>query len=777
MRRIFVRLISAAAALGLMASPALAGKTPTEINTEIDTLLADNRQGLITEAVIRAVLKDIAAAQASLYYLVSTCTANQWVSGFALTGAPNCTRPSFSSLSGSISPGQMIAAGAGALGGVYSSSAQSNQFATGIDTTGSITYAQPAFSNLSGSIAASQLIPPTLTTLGAVKAFTGTTSQWPWQLNTDGTWTLKHPDAADVTFTQSGTGAVTRDLDARAKDAVSVKDFGAKGDGATDDTTAIQNATNYATSVGKVVYFPGSASAYIACHITTVSNMGWVGDGPSRSVIKLKSGCNTSLMDNGTSHQIDDVLFYNLGFDGNRANNSDGDMIVTYGAHPTIVNVNIWNVAGHALQTFWDTAYASRTTGFEGFFQNIHIDTVNKSCWVNNGPNDSHGAKIIMTDCSLGADNGYYGLYMAGYGNGRWSDIHHSNRDSTSVLPAAGVYVGTTGNTFSNTHFEGGYAPLVIAGSANSFDGQFYAPRGPYAVQINAGYNVLKGAICTNYASSNPNYLGINLASAGNIIDVTSSNCNNGVVNFASDGGNNIVRVRGYQASGTAVANYGSRAATTTVDMEVIGGATSGSHHDLGNFSYSFAGAPIFTSLTGILYGNGSSAVSAIAPGTGVAAALAVAVNASGGFSKVNGSITAGNAVKWSASGIQDAGIAAPTINPDGAWTSYTPSLTYPDTAPTTAAVSGFWKQLGSKTYVVHIDYNVTTLGPGAGNIYFGLPNSATLARNAVCSAVNYDAGTVQSSVGATAVGGIILIPSPAMAAQQYYVNCTFEAN
>lgn len=657
--------------------------------------------------------------------------------------------------------------------------------------------------------------------INRLKTFTGVASQWPWQLSVDGTWILKRPDASDVSFTQSGTGAVATDLSARAKNRVDVTDFGAVADGTTDNTAAIQAATTYSASVGKVVYFPGATSPYIACHISTASGMGWVGDGPSRSIIKLKNSCNTSLMDNGTSHQIDDVLFYNLGFDGNRANNSDGDIIVTYGAHPTIVNVNIWNVAGHALQTFWDTAYASRVTGFEGFFQNIHIDTVNKSCWVNNGPNDSHGAKIIMTDCSLGADNGYYGLYMAGYGNGRWSDIHYSNRDATSVLPAAGVYVGTTGNTFTNTHFEGAYAPLVIAGSANSFDGQFYAPRGPYAVQINASYNILKGSVCTSYASSNPNYNGINLASAGNIIDVTSSNCNNGVVNFASDGGNNIVRVRGYQASGTAVANYGSRAATTTVDMEVIGGATSGSHHDLGNFAYSFAGAPIFTSLTGILYGNGSSAVSAIIPGTGVTAALAVAVNASGGFanvngsptggdflvwnssgvtsggapgtgvltalgvaanasggfSKVNGAITAGNAVKWSASGIQDAGIAAPTINPDGAWTSYTPSLTYPGTAPTAAAVSGFWKQLGSKTYVVHIDYNVTTLGSGAGNIYFELPNSATLARNAVCSAVNYNAGTVQTAVGATAIGGIILTPSPAMAAQQYYVNCTFEAN
>jgi hypothetical protein len=63
-------------------------------------------------------------------------------------------------------------------------------------------------------------------------------------------------DSYDVRFRQAGTGSVDRTAESKLRETVSVKDFGAVGDGVTDDTAAIQAAVDYGVTIKGMVFFP-----------------------------------------------------------------------------------------------------------------------------------------------------------------------------------------------------------------------------------------------------------------------------------------------------------------------------------------------------------------------------------------------------------------------------------------------------------------------------------------------------------------------------------------
>jgi hypothetical protein len=83
---------------------------------------------------------------------------------------------------------------------------------------------------------------------------------------------------ANVPFTQSGAGAVTRSLESKTRESVSVRDFGAVGDGVTDDTVAIQAALNSVSSSGGSVFLPRGVYR-VSSTITIPSRVHFYGEG------------------------------------------------------------------------------------------------------------------------------------------------------------------------------------------------------------------------------------------------------------------------------------------------------------------------------------------------------------------------------------------------------------------------------------------------------------------------------------------------------------------
>lgn len=106
-----------------------------------------------------------------------------------------------------------------------------------------------------GTLPPAVLPNPTTSTIGGLYAAQATAHQWLSYVDANGQQHFARPDASDLTATVPG--GVQRTQAARNADTVTVKDFGAAGDGVTDDTSAIVTALS-SVAYGKVVVPPGT---------------------------------------------------------------------------------------------------------------------------------------------------------------------------------------------------------------------------------------------------------------------------------------------------------------------------------------------------------------------------------------------------------------------------------------------------------------------------------------------------------------------------------------
>ena len=168
---------------------------------------------------------------------------------------------------------------------------------------------------------------------------------------------------SSVVFTPSGTGAVDRNVQDKLRESVSVKDFGAVGDGVTDDTAAIQAAIDSLSAGGEVKVPKGE---YItSATIILPSNVILVGEGAGNTFIRLANGADCNAIESedfatltGTNKWFVDTEGVPYGFgikgiqiDGNKANQASGNGIAFYGKRYIIDDVIVLNAKDAGVYT------------------------------------------------------------------------------------------------------------------------------------------------------------------------------------------------------------------------------------------------------------------------------------------------------------------------------------------------------------------------------------------------------------------------------------------
>ena len=145
-----------------------------------------------------------------------------------------------------------------------------------------------------------------------------------------------------VGYLAVGTGAVATDVQSKLRESVSVKDFGAVGDGVADDTAEI-NAAITAAGAGRTVFFP-AGTYLVSSTLTQLTSQAWIGEGGQRAAT-IKKGFNGTLLAPGTLGTISD-----LNLNANGASFTGRGIHVTSGFSIRIERVRVDSSEGVSLE-------------------------------------------------------------------------------------------------------------------------------------------------------------------------------------------------------------------------------------------------------------------------------------------------------------------------------------------------------------------------------------------------------------------------------------------
>lgn len=258
-----------------------------------------------------------------------------------------------------------------------------------------------------------------------------------------------------IGYNQGSTGAVTETVQAKLKQTLSVKDFGAKGDGTTDDTAAI-NAALLAISSGGALYFP-TGTYKITSAITIPTHIKLYGDGSGSTKINCSGD---GIYINTTSASSETYQQSIEGITLNGTSTTGTGITLTHAHFGTFIDVEVigFNIGMYLNYSFCSSFYRCRfnsnNTGVQLTNQSNNVNFFGGS--FNNNINTGITMDGVLCVNLIGVDveyNGTRGIIIRG--------VQIGGNPNTSTINIIGCYIEENGTTANGRH-------ITIGGSSSA---------------------------------------------------------------------------------------------------------------------------------------------------------------------------------------------------------------------------------------------------------------------------------------------------------------------
>lgn len=313
---------------------------------------------------------------------------------------------------------------------------------------------------------------------------------------------------AEPSFTAAGTGAITRTTGDKLKEIISVKDFGAIGDGVADDTIAFQNAL----AASKSVFVPaGLYRISSTLVLETGSSLVGIGDGS-----EIRTTLPITLIHIAGSYNHLSNLKLSGGTVGLKFAGLSGPCV-----HSAIVDISIWQAqTGILLDGGYETSKPVYWNNFtrvlvaQPFVNGIHL----KRSGAGDTPNANRFLQCRVY--SLGATTSGHGVYVEeGSFNNSFTDFEANLNSTATACVRCGpgsnktifvnLYTESHGGV-PNVRLDAGSIETAIYNLLSASDGaSIWDFSGGQYTAYNAGYpykNKFQKSICNDLTSTLQRY-------------------------------------------------------------------------------------------------------------------------------------------------------------------------------------------------------------------------------------------------------------------------------